>query len=118
MNRRRNEIERLFRRIKGVRRMFSRFSKRDAMFIAFFNLALIVEATRNANKSHGPRVPRPHSLEGKGDMAASRLACRLGRPLQQQIGELACRHLGLQLGVTDTPEGGAHVVHAGLTLEG
>jgi len=32
---RRNEIERLFRRLKGCRRIFSRFDKLDVMFMAF-----------------------------------------------------------------------------------
>src|SRR5450631_2283952 len=36
--RRRNEIERLFRRLKGFRRIFSRFDKLDLMFIAFIYL--------------------------------------------------------------------------------
>ncbi|MDZ7778659.1 MAG: IS5 family transposase [Gemmatimonadota bacterium] len=44
--RRRNEIERLFRRLKGFRRIFSRFDKLDVMFIAFIHFALIVEALR------------------------------------------------------------------------
>jgi transposase len=44
--RRRNEIERLFRRLKGFRRVFSRFDKLDLMFIAFIYFALIVEALR------------------------------------------------------------------------
>jgi transposase len=46
MYKRRNEIERLFRRLKGFRRIFSRFEKLDAMFIAFINFALIVEGLR------------------------------------------------------------------------
>ncbi len=46
MYRRRNEIERLFRRLKGFRRIFSRFEKLDIMFIAFIQFALIVEAFR------------------------------------------------------------------------
>ncbi len=46
MYKRRNEIERLFRRLKGFRRIFSRFEKLDVMFIAFINFALIVEALR------------------------------------------------------------------------
>ena len=41
-----NEIERLFRRLKGVRRIFSRFEKLDVMFITFINFALIVESLR------------------------------------------------------------------------
>jgi transposase len=42
----RNEIERLFRRLKGFRRIFSRFEKLDVLFIGFLNLALIIEALR------------------------------------------------------------------------
>jgi len=37
----RNEVERLFRRLKGFRRIFSRFEKLDAMFTAFIHIALI-----------------------------------------------------------------------------
>ncbi len=39
----RNEIERLFRRLKGYRRTFKRFDKLDATFLGFLNLALVVE---------------------------------------------------------------------------
>jgi transposase len=46
MYRRRNEVERLFRRLKGFRRVFSRFDKLDVMFAAFVLFALIVEALR------------------------------------------------------------------------
>jgi transposase len=42
----RNAIERLFRRLKGFRRIFSRFEKLDVVFLAFLNFALIVEALR------------------------------------------------------------------------
>ena len=42
----RNEIERLFRRLKGFRRIFSRFEKLDVLFSAFLCFALIVEALR------------------------------------------------------------------------
>jgi len=34
MCKRRNEVEHLFRRLKGYRRIFSRFEKLDVMFIA------------------------------------------------------------------------------------
>lgn len=40
---RRNEVERLFRRLKGYRRIFSRFEKLDVMYRAFLNVALIVD---------------------------------------------------------------------------
>ncbi len=43
---RRNEIERLFRRLKGYRRIFSRFEKLDVMYIAFIHFALIADALR------------------------------------------------------------------------
>ena len=42
----RNEIERLFRRLKGFRRIFSRFEKLDLVFLAFLTFVLIVEALR------------------------------------------------------------------------
>jgi transposase len=46
MDKRRNEIERLFRRRKGFRRLFTRFEKLDVMFVAFMNFALIVDGLR------------------------------------------------------------------------
>ena len=46
MYRKRNEVERLFRRLKGFRRVFSRFDKLDAMFTGFIHFALIVDALR------------------------------------------------------------------------
>jgi transposase len=42
----RNEIERLFRRLKGYRRIFSRFEKLDVVFLGFLAFAFIVEALR------------------------------------------------------------------------
>ena len=42
----RNEVERLFRRLKGFRRIFSRFEKLDIMFVGFITFALIVELLR------------------------------------------------------------------------
>ena len=44
--RRRNEIERLFRRLKGYRRIFTRFEKLDAMFMGFLSFALVTDALR------------------------------------------------------------------------
>jgi transposase len=40
----RNEVERLFRRLKAFRRIFSRFEKLDVMFAAFIHIALIFDA--------------------------------------------------------------------------
>ena len=42
----RNEIERLFRRLKGFRRIFTRFDKLDVMFMGFIVFALIVIAIK------------------------------------------------------------------------
>ena len=46
MYKRRNEVERLFRRLKGFRRIFSRFEKLDVVFLGFIVFLLIVDALR------------------------------------------------------------------------
>ena len=46
MYQRRNEVERLFRRLKGFRRIFSRFEKLDVLFLRFISFALILDALR------------------------------------------------------------------------
>jgi transposase len=46
MYKRRNEIERLFRRLKGYRRIFSRFEKLDLMFLGFISFALVADGLR------------------------------------------------------------------------
>lgn len=43
---RRNEVERVFRRLKGFRRIFSRFEKLDVIFLGFIVFALIFDALR------------------------------------------------------------------------
>ena len=45
MDKRRNEVERLFRRRKGGRRIFSRFEKRDVLFLGCIVFALIFDRT-------------------------------------------------------------------------
>ena len=40
----RNQVERLFRRIKRFRRIFTRYDKLDVIFLAFVYFALIVDA--------------------------------------------------------------------------
>ena len=47
MYKRRNEVERLFRRLKGYRRIFSRFEKLDMMFIGFIHFVLAFDAPRS-----------------------------------------------------------------------
>lgn len=42
----RNQVERLFRRLKGYRRVFSRFDKLDGIFMGFIAFALIFEMLR------------------------------------------------------------------------
>ena len=46
MYRKRNEIERLFRRLKGFRRIFFRFEKLDVLFLGSLTFALIVKALK------------------------------------------------------------------------
>ena len=46
MYKRRNEVERLLRRLKGFRRIFSRFEKLDVIFLGFIVFALIFDALR------------------------------------------------------------------------
>ena len=42
----RNEVERLFRRLKGFRRVFTRFDKLDVIFMGFIVFTLIVMAIK------------------------------------------------------------------------
>jgi transposase len=42
----RNIVERLFRRLKAYRRIFSRFDKLDVIFLGFVSIALITELFR------------------------------------------------------------------------
>jgi transposase len=46
MYKRRNEFERLFRRLKVFRRVFSPFDKLDRMFVGFISFALIADGLR------------------------------------------------------------------------
>jgi transposase len=46
MYKRRNEVERLFRRLKGYRRIFSRLEKLDLMFLGFISFALVADGLR------------------------------------------------------------------------
>ena len=43
---RRNEVERLFRRLKGFRRVFTRYDKLDVMFIGVITFAHIIDGLR------------------------------------------------------------------------
>ncbi len=47
----RNEVERLFRRLKGFRRIFTRFDKLDVVFMFFIHFALIVQALNSVTNS-------------------------------------------------------------------
>lgn len=40
----RNQVERLFRRLKRFRRIFTRYDKLDVIFLAFVYFALVVDA--------------------------------------------------------------------------
>jgi transposase len=54
MDRRRHEVERLFRRLKGFRGIFSRFDQLDLLYLGFLHFALIVEALRYLNSVNTP----------------------------------------------------------------
>lgn len=43
MSKRRNEVERLFRQLKGYRRIFSRFEKLDPMLLGCISFALVAD---------------------------------------------------------------------------
>lgn len=45
----RNEVGRLFRRLKGFRRIFSRFDKLDCVFMFFIHFALIADIIVSVN---------------------------------------------------------------------
>jgi len=45
LSQRRNEVERLFRRLKGFRRVFPRFDRLDVMFPGFAVFALVARCT-------------------------------------------------------------------------
>ena len=46
MCKRRDEVERLFRRLKEFRRIFSRFEKLDALYLSFILFALTIDGLR------------------------------------------------------------------------
>lgn len=50
MYKKRNEVERLFRRLKGFRRIFSRFDKLDVIFRFFIQFALIIDKLISVNR--------------------------------------------------------------------
>ena len=45
----RNEVERLFRMLKGFRRIFTRYDKLDVVFVSCIYFALVVAALRSVN---------------------------------------------------------------------
>lgn len=49
MYKKRNEVERLFRRLKDFRRLFSRFDKLDVVFTFSIYFSLIVDALNSVN---------------------------------------------------------------------
>ena len=46
---RRNEVERLFRRLKGYRRVFTRYDKLDVLYRGFVLFVIVFEALRSVN---------------------------------------------------------------------
>ena len=62
----RNEIERLFRRLKGFRRAFTRYDKLDVIFSGFILFALIYEALRQCEQAldNGRRAIEVNAITG------------------------------------------------------
>lgn len=50
MCKKRNEVDRLFRRLKGYRRIFSRSDKLDVVFMFFIDFALISDTLVGVNR--------------------------------------------------------------------
>ena len=46
----RNKVDRLFCRLKGFRRIFSRFDKLDVVFLFFLHFALIMDSLTSVNR--------------------------------------------------------------------
>ena len=46
---RRNEVERLFRRLKGYRRVFTRYDKLEVVYLGFVMFAIIFDILRSVN---------------------------------------------------------------------
>ena len=49
MYKKRDEVKRLFRQLKGFRRIFSRFDKLDCVFMFFIHFALVTDAFISVN---------------------------------------------------------------------
>ena len=47
---RRDEVERLFRRLKGYRRVFTRYDKLDVVYVGFVMFAIIYDTLRSVNR--------------------------------------------------------------------
>ena len=93
---RRNEIERLFRRLKGFRRIFSRFEKLDVMFVAFINFR--VDRRGPALGLTGPRFMGLQGSEGWRGVPKPRrkphvhFPVSLARRLHRQAGNIGSDH--------------------------
>ena len=75
MYKRRNEVERLFRRLKGYRRIFSRFEKLDALFIGSSTscsspMGCVVLTRPSRLRRQGPRFLRLSARADRGSRTA------------------------------------------------
>lgn len=67
MNKHRNEVERLFHRLKGYRRICSRYEKFNVMFIFFICFAPIANGLRSCQQTlvtSSPTANKTSNLEG------------------------------------------------------
>lgn len=88
---RRNEVERLFRRLKGCRCIFSRFEKIDVMFPGFISVAPIADGLRLCQQANRPSRQHRDVTDRSASMRncwASRTGVRLDA-VRTLAGEIA-----------------------------
>lgn len=99
IHKRRKEVEHLFRRLKGFRRIFSRFEKLDVIFIGFVSFALIVDTVVLTGPNPRLRHYVQDRLEGKVHDADGReIAGPRQAPFKGEINHIVMTVNGLMAG--------------------
>ena len=83
MYKRRNEVERLFRSLKGYRRIFFRVEKHDVVFIAFNSFALFADGLRLCQQAQN------RAVGAWSEVVAARCAAALAKTM---VGSPVCWH--------------------------
>ena len=85
----RNEVERLFRRLKGFRRVFTRFDKLDVVYTFFVYFALIVDALNSVNTPWYQRALQTQGIPGL-EVVQIQIRLSLTWPSQNQNSFVIC----------------------------